>query len=194
MLNMSNEYSRKLTSKTWIMVLGVAALLFSISLCLPIQAAQNLGQSVTLGWNPDTGTNVAGYAVYYGTNSISNTNRIDVGTNTTVTVQGLAAGITYYFAVSAYNVAHVESAPSAPISYIVPGILTMTPATKSGKPMMINFPVAPGYSFTVQASVDLKTWTNLWQTGTTTSNNWVNFQDTHSGSFPRRYYRLIMTP
>ncbi len=192
MLNMSEQFSRKLTSQTWIIVLGIAALL--ISFCLPLHAAQNLGQSVTLAWNPDPGTNVAGYAIYYGTNSTSNTNRIDVGANTNATIHGLAAGLTYYFAVSAYNAQAMESAPSAPISYIVPGILTMTPATKSGKPMTINFPVAPGYSFTVQASVDLKTWTNLWLTGTTTSNAWVNFQDSQRSSFPKRYYRLVMTP
>lgn len=189
LLKMYKEKSRKFASKGWSVVLGVAAL--GMSFCLPIRASQ----SVTLAWNPDSGTNnVAGYAVYSGTNSSNYSSRLDTGTNTTATVSGLKEGLTYYFAVTAYNTAKVESAPSAPITYLVPGILALTPAAKPGNPVTIKFPVAPGHSYTVQATVDMKTWTNLWQTGTSTSNAWVSFQDSQSSSFRKRFYRLTRSP
>lgn len=148
------------------------------------------GRQVTLGWNAVSSTNVAGYALYSGTNSSNYITRIDAGTNITSTVASLQEGATYYFVVTSYNADGVESAPSAPITYLVPGIITMTAPSKSGSPMTIHFPVAPGHSYTVQASTDMISWTNLWQTGTATSNAWVNFQDSQRSSFPKRYYRL----
>ncbi len=175
-------------SKSRVMSLGIVIVLL-ISFCAQLRASQ----SVTLAWNPDTSTNTAGYAVYYGTNSANYSSRLDAGTNTTVTIPGLQEGDTYYFAVTAYNAAKVESAPSGPISYLVPGILAMSPASKS-TPMLIKFPVAPGHNYTVQASVDLKSWTNVWLSGTSTSNAWVSFQDSQSGSFKKRFYRLSMSP
>ncbi len=163
-----------------------------VSYLVPVPATS--GQSVTLGWNSVSGTNVAGYALYSGTNSGHYTTRLDAGTNTAATVSSLKAGLTYYFAAASYNAAGVESSPSAEIAYLVPGILALTPPSTSGNPMMITFPVAPGHSYTVQASVDLKTWTNLWQSGTSTSNVWVNFHDAQSSGFPKRFYRITSTP
>jgi PKD repeat protein len=60
---------------------------------------------LTVAWDPVSGA--AGYRVYYGTTSgttsgIYSTN-VDAGSQTTSTVQGLADGGTYYFAVQAYN-------------------------------------------------------------------------------------------
>jgi hypothetical protein len=184
---MKREKRQVFTSKAWVMCLGVVVLW--ISFCTALQA----GQSVTLAWNPDSGTNIAGYALYYGTNSGNYTTRLDAGTNTAATATNLQPGLIYYFAVTAYNAARVESGRSAPISYLVPGILTMTPATKT-TPVIINFPVSPGHTYAVQASADLKTWTNLWQMGSATSNAWVSFQDSQSGSFNKRFYRLAMSP
>jgi len=148
------------------------------------------GRNATLAWNAVSSTNVTGYALYSGTNVSNYSTRLDVGTNTAGTVSGLNEGLTYYFSVTSYNAAGVESAPSAPIAYLVPGILTLTPASKSGTPMMVKFPVAPGHSYTVQGSADMQSWVNLWQTGTVTSNAWVSFQDSQSKSFPKRFYRL----
>lgn len=177
-------------SKASVRCLAVVVLL--ISFCGILQAGQSV-TTVALGWNADTSTNVAGYALYYGTNSSNYSVRLDAGTNTAVTVSNLQAALTYYFAVTAYNSQHVESVPSSPLSYLVPGILTMTPPSKTA-PATIKFPVTPGHTYTVQASGDLKSWTNLWQLGTATSNAWVSFQDSQSGSFSRRFYRLSMSP
>lgn len=146
-------------------------------------------QSVTLGWNASTGANVAGYYVYQGASSGNYTSKEDVGTNTVVTVSGLQEGQTNYFAVTAYNVAKMESAFSAQISFIAPGILQLT---KSSGSFNITFPVAPGHWYEVQASVDLKSWTTISQTATETSNSWIQFSDPQSSQFSKRFYRLVL--
>lgn len=64
---------------------------------------------VRLAWDPPTNnvdgsalTNLAGYIVYYGTNSRVYTNRTDVSNVTTTLVSNLSTNKTYYFAVTAY--------------------------------------------------------------------------------------------
>jgi hypothetical protein len=91
-------------------------LLFGLFLC----AAPARGQSVSLAWNPDTSGAAIGYYLYFGTNSAALSSRIDVGTNILATISGLAVGKTYYFVVTAYDSARVESPPSNETSFVVP--------------------------------------------------------------------------
>jgi hypothetical protein len=84
-------------------------------------------QSVTLAWNPDPDPNLAGYRLYCGTTRGVYTQRIEVGKATTTSVSNLAAGRTYFFAVTVYNTAYMESAPSNEVAYTVPAS-TPTPA------------------------------------------------------------------
>ena len=77
-------------------------------------------QSVTLVWNPDPNANLAGYRLYCGTTRGVYTQRIEVGKTTTISISNLAAGRTYFFAVTVYNTAYMESAPSNEVSYTVP--------------------------------------------------------------------------
>jgi hypothetical protein len=59
-----------------------------------------------LVWDPSTG-DVVGYRVYYGTTSVNYTNNVDVGNVTEYNIDNLPLqeGVTYYFAVKAYNAA-----------------------------------------------------------------------------------------
>ena len=80
--------------------------------------------SVTLTWdsNPITGnpdTDAAGYFFRYGFSSGGETAKVNVGNVTVWTLQ-LTSGTTYYFVVSAYNQAGVESPPSNEVSYKAP--------------------------------------------------------------------------
>jgi hypothetical protein len=84
------------------------------------------GQSVTLAWNPDPDPNLAGYRLYCGTGRGVYTQRIEIGKATTTSVSNLAAGRTYFFAVTVYNTAYMESPPSNEVSYTVPAS-TRTP-------------------------------------------------------------------
>ena len=59
--------------------------------------------SVALTWDASTSTNVAGYKLYVGMTSGTYGSPIDVGNSLTYTVTGLAKGVTYYFAATAYN-------------------------------------------------------------------------------------------
>jgi len=75
-------------------------------------------QSANLAWQPSPTSDIAGYAVYYGTTSGVYDFRLDVGSQTNATIAGLAGGMTFFFAVSAYNQLGVESELSNEISYL----------------------------------------------------------------------------
>jgi len=60
-------------------------------------------QSVALLWDPSPSPDVVGYAVYYGTASGVYTTRLDAGTNTVATINGLTEGLTYFFVVTSYD-------------------------------------------------------------------------------------------
>jgi hypothetical protein len=129
--------------------------------------------------------------VYYGNASGNYTYRVVAGTNTTATIPNLQAGQTNYVVVRAFSNEGVESPPSNEVSYIVPGVMTITPPTTPAGPAVVNFPVAPGHNYSVQASTDLNTWTTIWQT-TAVDNVWLQYTDTNAASFTQRFYRLVM--
>lgn len=74
---------------------------------------------VTLGWNPNSETDFAGYKVYYGSASGGYDNVVDVGNVTTYTVKGLSDGL-YYYAVTAYDTSANESGYSNEVSHNPP--------------------------------------------------------------------------
>jgi Fibronectin type III domain len=83
------------------------------------------GSSVELSWNPDaptsnSGSNPVGYRLHWGLTSGVYTEVQDAGNNPTATVSNLSGGTKYYFAVTAYNSAGVDSPPSNEVSYISP--------------------------------------------------------------------------
>lgn len=90
-----------------ILCVGLIVLLHGV----PVMAAQ-----VTLAWDSNTESDLAGYKVYYGATSRNYSMFIDVGKVNTYTVTGLTDGNTYYFAVTAYNTSNVESAYSSEVS------------------------------------------------------------------------------
>lgn len=89
-------------------------------LILCLSALSSRAQSVSLAWNPGPPASTAGYFLYLGTISGNYTTRIDVGTNTVATISGLVAGQIYYFVVTAYNSARVESLPSNEATFVAP--------------------------------------------------------------------------
>jgi Fibronectin type III domain len=164
------------------------AVLFILSLGL---ANMRGAQTVQLAWDTPQNSAVAGYALYYGTACRTYTNRIDLGTNTVASVSGLQEGQTYYFAVTAYNSAGVESAFSSEASFITPGLLELVDGGNPNTASM-EFPVACNHWYEIQASVDLKTWTTIGQTTMAVSNVWTQFSDPQAGQFPKRFYRLVL--
>ncbi len=150
--------------------------------------------SLTLGWTASTSAAVAGYNVYYGTNSGNYPYMINVGSATSATITNLSPGVTYYFAATAYDAAGDQSAFSSQISFLVPGMLAMVPGANSGSPGSMQFSVAPaipGIWYEIQASTNLITWTSLWQSSVVTTNGWMQFTDPAASLYPSRFYRLV---
>ena len=87
--------------------------------------------TVNLAWNPSTGSNVAGYKMYYGTASRNYSYNVNVGKSTSCSLSGLTAGKKYYFAATAYNTSNAESSYSSEISYTVPTSSTSSSTTSS---------------------------------------------------------------
>jgi hypothetical protein len=143
-----------------------------------------------LAWDASATTNVAGYAVYYGEDGTNFEHRVDVGANTACVVEGLIGGQTNYFAVTAYNAQGVESPTSNVILYIVPGVLSMGHKAGPRSAAVLRFPVAPGHTYKVQASVNLETWSTLWQISAT-NNAWTQYQDAEGANLRMRFYRLV---
>ena len=90
-------------------------------------------QSVSLAWNPSPSSTVAGYEVFYGLASSNYTSHVGAGTNTSLTVSGLTPGLTYYFAVAAYDSVQYESPFSNEVINRIPALplITTEPLTQA---------------------------------------------------------------
>jgi hypothetical protein len=88
--------------------LYLALVFVIISFLICTTAAHAL--SITLAWEQNaTSEDVAGYRIYYGTESQNYSNVIDVRSDTMKSVGGLKKGMNYYFAATAYNSYGLES-------------------------------------------------------------------------------------
>ena len=77
--------------------------------------------TVTLAWDPSSGTNViANYNVYYGVASATYTNVVAAGTNTHRVRLQSGLGVTYYFAATAVDTNGLESDYSTEVSALIP--------------------------------------------------------------------------
>jgi hypothetical protein len=97
--------------------------------------------NVTLQWDANSEPDLAGYRVYYqaessdfpfqGTGTIEGPAPLDVGNQTTATINGLDPGNDYYFAVSAYNTLNLESDYSNIVNILesIPPTVTLNPVT-----------------------------------------------------------------
>jgi chitinase len=102
-------------------------------------------EEVTLAWNANTETDLAGYKIHYGTSSCTYTTSLDVHNVTTYTVTGLSAGQTYFFAASAYNASGLQSGHSNEVSHTIPATnaAPSTPSPPSGpSSAMVNTALA----------------------------------------------------
>jgi uncharacterized delta-60 repeat protein len=111
---------------------------------LRITSSSSTGE-VSLVWNPNTIPGPAGYRIYYGTTPGDYTSSIDVGNATSFALTDLTPGLTYYFAVTAYNRYGAESTISGELSTAAswyPG--TLDPSFGSGGVVVDkNIPAPP---------------------------------------------------
>jgi fibronectin type 3 domain-containing protein len=128
--------------------------------------------SVTLAWDPSAGS-VSGYHLYVGGTSQNYTNMVDTKSSTSGTVPGLAVGKTYYFAVTSYDSAGLESPFSPQVTYTIPvnttNLAKITLKMGASKQMTLSGTAPAGYAYDVQATKDFKTWTTLTNVTASTS-------------------------
>jgi hypothetical protein len=113
-----------------VMFLFLASLVL-LALFPPYLAASTLivKRALTLAWDPNTEPDLAGYTIYYGTQSGIYDFTIDVGNVTQYTVTGLEPATQYYFSVTARDSSGNESDFSAelpaatdPMNLIISGL------------------------------------------------------------------------
>ena len=84
---------------------------------------------VRIEWNANTETDLVGYRVYYGNASKNYNQIIEIGVATTYTTPVLTEGLTYFFAISAYDTADNESEFTDEFSVTIPIKDTTPPMT-----------------------------------------------------------------
>ncbi len=77
-----------------------------------------IGATITLAWDINSESDLAGYKVYYGQASRSYENIITIGIVNSYTLTGLSPG-TYYFTVTAFNTKGLESGFSNEVSAVI---------------------------------------------------------------------------
>jgi polysaccharide biosynthesis/export protein len=101
---------------------------------------------VTLAWDADSDPNVVGYRLHSGITSGVYTQTTEVGSALAVSVSNLVNGNTYFFVVTAYNAAAVDSAPSNEVSYTASTSTPTPPPTPTPTPgdvVKLSFPATP---------------------------------------------------
>ncbi len=156
-----------------------------LSSVMLLAVSLHAGQSIQLSWTPAVSTNVAGYKVYYGTQSQSYSNPVTAGNTTNITISGFCPGKTYYFSATTYNSAGNESSFASEMSYTIPSIpATLGNATRTGGQFSFLVSGNTGSNYVVQASTDLVHWTSL-----TTNMAPFTFVDTNMMACSKRFYR-----
>lgn len=145
--------------------------------------------SVAFGWAPNLEPDVAGYRIHYGVASGTYTQVVDVGNTTMASISGLVDGTTYYFALSAYNAAGLESGLTGELVYKAP--LTLAPlqirmVTPRQAIITVNGPA--GHTYSIQASTDLTNWATI-ASVTVGANGSVVYSDNNPQSRTKRFYR-----
>ena len=142
---------------------------------------------VVVGWLTSADPQVTGYHIWYGTAPGNYSNNILLGNVTSVTITGLAAGVTYYFVVTAYNATGAESAASSEVSF-VPGIPFAQFNGLAGGSATLTLTGLIGHTYEIQATEDLSTWYVI-GTATLGADGTARFTDTNANKYTKQFYR-----
>jgi len=124
-----------------------------LATCATVRAPE-----LTLAWDPNPETNVAGYVLYLGTASRNYGEGRGLGLNMTEVVGGLGRGITYYFAVTAYDDQGAESGPSNEVSH---RFAPAAPGDVRLPPLVVEVPMESGGRYAIEVSTNLVDWIGL---------------------------------
>ena len=85
------------------------SILFLILAIIVFFPLEGFAASLQVSWNANTEEDLAGYRLYYGTQSNTYGQTVDVGNATSYTIGSAQNGSTYFVAVSAYDAEGNES-------------------------------------------------------------------------------------
>jgi hypothetical protein len=108
---------------------------------------------VTVAWDANTETNLAGYRIYWGKSTRFYTDVRNCGDRTQVTIP-LYPSETYYIAVTAYNTEGIESDYSSELVHVVRGTATAPIAPRSPRIISVT-------SVVERASSQIGPWTSV---------------------------------
>jgi len=171
-----------LTNKRSVSLAGIALALFCAT--TTVEAA-----SVTLSWNPNSEADIAGYKIHYGRGSRTYPFVVDAGSATTQVIGHLQDGGSYFFAVTAYDHAGLESDFSGEISYTVP--LRTISAVGDGS-FRIRFQGAPERTYRIEytESLTAPNWRTL-GIHTAGANGLFEIIDRPIAGSPTGFYRSV---
>ena len=95
-----------------LLIIPILTFLFTLGL-----SGAAWAEEVTVAWNPNIESDLAGYKVYYGIVTGMYDTSVDVGNKTNYTILGIVSGQGYFIAVTAYDTSGNESGYSNEISY-----------------------------------------------------------------------------
>jgi hypothetical protein len=157
------------------------------------QSSAQAMASLALSWNQNLDADIAGYKIYYGTSSRAYTNTVDTGSETSATAVNLVEGATYYFAVTAYNNAGLESDFSDEFTYLVPMPLSQVDMLLgSNGRVVLRVTSFAGGTYDIEATEDLKTWAVIGTVAVGAGGS-SDFKDTNANAFSKRFYRTVET-
>jgi Fibronectin type III domain len=84
-----------------------------------LMSSSAFAAGVTLAWDPNDESDVAGYIVKYGSQPKEYRYQVDAGMATSVKLDGLVSGRTYYFTVQAYGTDGSKSALAPELPFVV---------------------------------------------------------------------------
>lgn len=149
------------------------------------------GTVCSLQWNASPSPGIAGYALYYGVQGSSVTNRIDAGLGLSLTVTGLNLSTTYFFYVVVYDAYGDESPPSNVVLFTTPPISPLQINPASNGALSIQFQVSPGAACQVEYTPTLSppAWTLL-TTAIAGANGLVQITEPMNGS--QGFFRAVI--
>jgi len=169
----------------------VGAILLAALMYSPLQALSAITSgsfNVTLAWSANSEANLVGYRLYHGAASRAYSGVVAAGAGlNTATVSNLSAGQTYYFAVTATNLAGLESAFSSEVSF-VPGRPALQIFITANQQAVLTLNGLAGHTYEIQATPDFSVWAVIGAV-TLGGSGSLNFTDPNAAIYTRRFYR-----